>query len=308
MSEGEAPALVELSPIDRLVEKLSAAVGPLTFKEATKDLAKKGRGKNAPPPPDFAALLDDLVRTGRAFKHPSGSKGAERFWGRDERRVIRDAVLQAATSPKSLAELKKVGKAAVAKTDKKFADAVVDELVAGGVLHKQGPAKSAPFGREPLKPPHPLEVGDGKKKFAAFVTAATKLVQAVPGVPLDEIVQRLRSQLTAPPPAIPTPTPASMPPPLPLTPERIRHVLKAAYDELCLDVEFQDKVIELRRLYHEAVRTTPELTVEQFHRELVSLQQARLVELKALNEVQYAREPHLAIRQNDRLLYYLLWK
>jgi hypothetical protein len=55
----------------------------------------------------------------------------------------------------------------------------------------------------------------------------------------------------------------------------------------------------------------PELTVEQFHHQLEHLQKhhdSGRVELHSLNEVQEAKEPNLAIRRGDDLLYYLLWR
>jgi hypothetical protein len=92
------------------------------------------------------------------------------------------------------------------------------------------------------------------------------------------------------------------------SPEQIRTALKTAYDELCLDIEFQDKVVEVRRLYHEAVRNLPGLSVEQFHQELEHLQHTRALELQALNEVQRAKEPELALHRGDRLLYFVIWR
>jgi hypothetical protein len=85
-------------------------------------------------------------------------------------------------------------------------------------------------------------------------------------------------------------------------------VLREAYDELCLFVEFQDGVVELPRLYRKAERLRPGLTVREFLDELQRLWDERAVELKIRNEVATATEVDKAIWHNERLYYYLLWK
>lgn len=396
MFESEAVA----TPNELLLKKLNESPTPLLLKDIAKALTQKG--KNAPPPPDFTAILSDEAQTGRVFRHPSGKDGAERYWIRDEKLVIREAVLSAVTEPKKLNDLKKLAKEAV-KADKKFSDGVVDEMVSAELLHKQGSSSSAAYGkekpksldkafvtsailaagntpqkaadlvkaakhasgadkpliesilkelleskqlhpqstaktplygREPPKPPDPLEMGAAKKAFAALVKSAQKVLEAASQVTLDEVLRRLKKaleQLPAVPemdsvpapgtshsgstPVLPAPKPThtlvSPHPelkPEPSTSERIRIGLKAAYDELCLDVEFQDKVVEIRRLYHETLKNLPGLGVEQFHRELKHLQHSRIVELQALNEVQKAKEPELSISDGDRLLYFVIWR
>jgi hypothetical protein len=94
----------------------------------------------------------------------------------------------------------------------------------------------------------------------------------------------------------------------PPTTELVRTALRQAYDELCLYVEFRDKLVEIPRLYHETVRRLPGLSVEWFHRELEALSNERKVELHKLNEVHLAKERNLAIEKDDRLYYYLYWK
>jgi hypothetical protein len=455
--------------------KLKEAAAPLTLKEILKGLPKPGKKE---PKLDVAVpeLLANDLQQGSIFKSNSGSKGAERFWNRDEKLAIRDAVLLAAATPKSLPALKKLAKDAT-KADKAFAEPIVDEMVQAGQLHKQSEAGSAPYGVEkprevnnkdevsqailkyaqepqaksalvtmtvggtgatkkfveatlaeliqdkklfpyaagangpygtvnpndkervsaailrlaetpanranlikgtvaetkadkdfvesivaeliqekklhpqspaakPLygtKPVDPLSIEPAKKAFAAFVKAGEKLIEAASGVSLDVILQRFRDALGKPdagqqptpaqphgqheqttgkethppkprdeahPHPEPKPHPVIPPPPGPeaLTPDNIQAGLKSAYDELCLEVEFQDKVVEMRRLYHEAVRNMPGLSVAQFHRELLHLERDRKLELQALNEVQRAQEPQLAIHRDDRLLYYVLWR
>ncbi|HEV3440600.1 MAG TPA: hypothetical protein VG122_24810 [Gemmata sp.] len=136
---------VASTPLDTLRQRLNEAPSPLLLKDAIKGLTPKG--KNAPPPPDFTALLSEEVQEGRVFRYPSGKDDADRYWGRDEKQAIREAVLNAATEPKKLNDLKKLAKDTV-KADKKFSDAIVDELVSTEQLYKQSSAGSAPYGKE----------------------------------------------------------------------------------------------------------------------------------------------------------------
>ncbi len=96
-------------------------------------------------------------------------------------------------------------------------------------------------------------------------------------------------------------------PPTSTGPE-LRQQLREAYEEQCLYMEFRDRLVEIPRLYHEALRRLPGLTVEQFHHELEALSKEGKVELHKLNEVQKAKDPHLAIARDDRLYYYIIWE
>jgi hypothetical protein len=66
-------------------------------------------------------------------------------------------------------------------------------------------------------------------------------------------------------------------------------------------------MVELPRLYHEAKRARPELTVDQFHRELLDLESQRSLDLHIRNEVRDAPEPDKGIWRNDKLYYYVFW-
>jgi len=453
----ETPAPTQTLP-EQLREKLAAAVAPLTLKELAKELTRPKKVK----PDEFLnslpGYLQEDLQSGRVFKTTSGKAGLERYWNRDEKNAIQEAVQSAAVDPKKLGELKKIAtgltkadkafaegivdemiaakelhehskkgplygrdepidpnnkekvtaailakaetptkladliktaqaqtkadkefvtsvanemvaakqlhehskkgplyghvppidpnnkekvtaallaaartpakladliKAALAETkaDKKFVEATANELIEAKRLHNQGTGKPALYG---LEEPNPLAVGNGKKEFDKLVKAADKLLKVVTGVSIEDFLTSLRKSLTAeaakPAPEIKITEPAaklvggdtekSHPAPVShaLTPERIRKELKVAYDDLCLDPEFEDKLVELRRLYHDAVKLMPGLTVPQFHSELKHLQSQRAIELQALNEVQRAKEPELAIHHNDRLLYYVIWR
>jgi hypothetical protein len=90
-------------------------------------------------------------------------------------------------------------------------------------------------------------------------------------------------------------------------PQSLRTVLHDAYERLCHYREFQDGLVELPRLYHEARKKLPGLTVQEFHRELDDLWSRREVELHILNEVERASEPDKGIRRDDYLYYYVYW-
>jgi hypothetical protein len=168
-----------------------------------------------------------------------------------------------------------------------------------------------------------------KKVEAALARMEQAVVGALPAAPAGSapdpgpVLAALREALARvtalpSPAAPPTPTPVQRaeppphtppPPTQPPTTEQVRNALRQAYDELCLYVEFRDKLVEIPRLYHETVRRLPGgLSVASFHRELEALSNERQVELHKLNEVHQAKERHLAIEKGDRLYYYLYWK
>jgi hypothetical protein len=66
-------------------------------------------------------------------------------------------------------------------------------------------------------------------------------------------------------------------------------------------------MVDLPRLYHEARRARPDLTVADFHRELQALEGKRVLELHIRNEVHDAPEPDKGIRRNDKLYYFVYW-
>jgi hypothetical protein len=73
-------------------------------------------------------------------------------------------------------------------------------------------------------------------------------------------------------------------------------------------VEFQDRLVELPRLFDKAREELPGLTTAQFHDELLALEDERAVELHILNEVHAAKRPDLGIRRGNALYYYAFWK
>ena len=117
-----------------------------------------------------------------------------------------------------------------------------------------------------------------------------------------KLASRLGSAVATKQPNSPTSTPAA-----PSSPTSLRSILRKAYEDLCLYVEFEDGLVELPRLFHEARRAMSGLTVHAFHQELEALWSQKVLELKVINEVRSASEPDKALRRGDNLYYYVLW-
>ncbi len=93
-----------------------------------------------------------------------------------------------------------------------------------------------------------------------------------------------------------------------ISPPSLRTVLRNAYDQCTRYADCQDGLVDLPRLYHEAKKILPSLTVAAMHQELQAMWSERILELKILNEVRLAREPDLGIRRGDYLYYFVFWK
>jgi len=169
---------------------------------------------------------------------------------------------------------------------------------------------------------------DPKKDLAAISKSLGDLAKRVESLESqlqsegsDAILQRidqgfaaLRERLgAAPVPSRPAP-PAAAPPQTShssaAAAEKVElgQVLKDAYEDLCLLVEFEDRLIPLPRLYHQAKFSMPSLTVAAFHQKLQQLWDERVLELQGINEVRTAAEPDKAIQRGDRLLYFVIWR
>jgi hypothetical protein len=171
--------------------------------------------------------------------------------------------------------------------------------------------KAVGASQDKLRPAVQDALGGLQATFAAATPTAeppkqdSELAAVLPV--LRAVLTKLGGQPTLPPPP-PRPTdPPIVPPPVVVTPDRLRETIEAAYRELCLYVEFRDKLIEIPRLYQEVARQLPGLTVRQFHEAVETLQAERRVDLKVLNEVRAAKNPEQAIRKDDRLYYVLIW-
>ena len=249
-------------------------------------------------------------------RHPPGTaKGKPKYWHRAPQTVAEqvEAVVQAklATLGDKPATPAQLGKPKSPDAIQAF-DAIVERLRAEGKLFKLGAKYTT---QEPPKPKW-YESSTHKTDYNKLAALATKLVNTG-AVTLDQIVTALRDKFGAAPKV--SPPPAALPPVAPppaVAPPVVEAVaapdlgvaLKAAYDHLCKFAEFKDRLVELPRLYHETRKRLPTLSVEAFHGELTRLSKAYLIELRVLNEVRTAEEPHLAISRDDSLYYYARWK
>jgi hypothetical protein len=321
MSPAESPptATADRPLADQVRDVLRAAPAPVPFKAVLKQLPKpkKSRTKKGQPPApatDFegevGAALDEAVRAGAAFRYPSGPKGTDRFWARDEKGEVRRIAVAAAGEPRSLGQLRKAVTESAKGTNPAFVETEIRDLVQIGDLFKHPAAgKGGPLYARvpPLPPPPPLERPRFQKKLDALAKSAGNLL-AEAGASADDLLAALRRRLASGPPTTPRPAEAKPPIRLDRQPANLRAALREAYDHLCLFDEFRDRLVELPRLFHEAARRYPALGVEAFHRELDALSREWRVELHKINEVHLATEPHLGIRRDDRLYYYVIWK
>jgi hypothetical protein len=189
---------------------LAAAAEPKTLADLKK-VARLTTGADAA----FSdSVIDELVaEPGCLNRQPSGKASAERFWTRDERQAIREAVLAAAAEPKKLNDLKKVARDAT-RADRAYAEAIVDEMVSAKDLHPQSSSSKPLFGPHEPPKPHALDSKAAKKAFEALVKAGRKVIEAAPGATTEEVCLRLRTALDMPPePARPEGEPAGEPAP-----------------------------------------------------------------------------------------------
>jgi hypothetical protein len=89
---------------------------------------------------------------------------------------------------------------------------------------------------------------------------------------------------------------------------KVQGTIKAAFDHQSLFDEHEDGVIPLFRIYHEAKKRMPDLTVPEFHEHLKDMSKDDAIELHKLNEVHMAEQPDKAIvtgkGTNDERMYY----
>lgn len=87
----------------------------------------------------------------------------------------------------------------------------------------------------------------------------------------------------------------------------LRTGLRQAYDALCQLIEFEDRLVPIPRLYHQARNAFPDLSVAAFHAELQTLWDRRELELQVVNDPQAIKEPDKAIQRGDNKYYYVIW-
>lgn len=127
------------------------------------------------------------------------------------------------------------------------------------------------------------------------------------------------------PPEVKAPEPKTEPKPPEITaevksvdsgaasPADVRNTIRESYDYMKKFKEFRDGVVEMRRLWYDAKERQPNLTVPEFHAQLQEMNKNHEIELRQLNEVGEAKDPELAIHENDssgspRMFYYVRFK
>jgi hypothetical protein len=100
---------------------------------------------------------------------------------------------------------------------------------------------------------------------------------------------------------------AAPPPPTTPTAQPLGDVLRRAYEDLCQLIEFEDRLVPLPRLYHQARHRLPDLNVQAFHDKVQALWDEGVLELQVANDVRDLREQEKGIRRGDNLYYYILW-
>ena len=129
----------------------------------------------------------------------------------------------------------------------------------------------------------------------AFARLQSRLQQALPAGTATPA--RPAEHARAPQPTAPTSATGTI----------VREALRRAYDDLCQLIDFEDRLVPLPRLYHQAHHLMPGLTVAAFQHELQSLWDGRALELQVANDVRDLPEQDKALRRGDNLYYYVLW-
>ncbi len=190
MTATAAPSSLE----DHIAEKL-AGPHPLSPKDMVAGLpALKGKAKAAREA-ELKRHLEGIVGEGRAFSYPTGTSGADRFWGRNEYEVLGDALVAAADVPKSMPELKKVA-AEATKPFAKFVEMLVGELETAERLYR-APGKAVKYINARPSKVGPLDAAKVITKLKALAKTMDGLL-ADTGVTADALFAAVRKRLTTP--------------------------------------------------------------------------------------------------------------
>jgi len=201
----EAPPMATLG--EMIVEKLKASPQPLKLAEVVKALPKPPKGvKPAAYREQITATLEEGLRSGRLFAAPSGKGGEARYWGRDERYLLRERGLQLADKPQELAKLRAKLAREVKGADAAYVEGQLRDLIGDGYLHQHEGKKGPLFASLPPTPL--LERPANAKELAKLVVSVEKLMKKA-GVDAESVLLAVRRQLGAERPAQ---VPAAAPP------------------------------------------------------------------------------------------------
>lgn len=220
------PTITNDSLVSAITGRLTSTTIPLKFTEIVKGMSKPEGVSPAVFRQSAAQILDDEFRVGRAYRYPSGAKGVERFWSRDEKQVLRDAALTAASPPKTFSTLKAATGKAIKGTDGGFVEAVLRDLIGNDRLFEypsSGKAGGLKYGAVPPPPPATgLALPKFQKRLDTVAKSAEKLI-ADADVSVEELLAAVRTKLSPTDVAAP-PEPAR---PVASVPELEAIILKA---------------------------------------------------------------------------------
>jgi hypothetical protein len=134
---------------------------------------------------------------------------------------------------------------------------------------------------------------------------AAEAPKPVPAAPPSPPPQPAKPQAAAPPPPPESAKPAA--PPAPPGPDSLPTLLRKAHDQLKTQPQYQEGMVDLPRLYHEARRAKPDLTVDEFRRVIDELSTQRAIDLHVHHEGQKAPEADKGLWRNNKLYYYVYW-
>jgi hypothetical protein len=216
--------------VELIRNKLSQSTVPLKLADVIKGLPRPKKVKPADFQADVLRVIDGEYSLGRVFRYPSGPKGVERFWAKDEKRVLQDAAAHAAEQPKTMSALKTAVGKSLKGTDPGFIEEVLRGMIGEDRLFEHPPkTKSGGPQFATFAPPPPLptlERPKFKKKVEALAKSAAGLMSAA-GVAADELFTALRARLVPGAEPIVTPEPT---PPAPAAPPaaELDHLILAA--------------------------------------------------------------------------------
>lgn len=210
-----------------------------------------------------------------------------------------EAALRAVANPEVVAALQAADKASFFKKLEADREALRQQLAAAATASSKGKAKVDPS----------KLIADVTKQVAALSDRLAKLETAVASQGDGGLLARieagfaaLEQKLGGMPAAPPQGSGAVA------SGKTLADDLLDAYRTLCQFPEFNDEIIPLPRLYHEAKRARNDLSVESMHRELRKLWDQRKLQLKVINEVMLATEPEKAIHSGENMYYYVYWQ
>ena len=230
-----------------------------------------------------------------------------------------ERVLSEAARPEALAAARAKGVAAL--IEHLHADRAALKTQAAEALAAKGDDKPAEKAA--------AELAKLSKDLAALAGRIEKLEAVLsrpagPGAILakfDEALAGLRARVeqalggapAAPAPAEPpAPAPAeppsvAAPPPPPAAPPTLTQALHGAYERLKETPEYKQKMVELPRLYQEARRDRPSLSVAEYHQALRELEETRAIDLHLHPDAGNAADADKAVHRNNKVYYYIYW-